>query len=78
MDARGDTGTVRAIWSSLTAFLAAVVRPRTPLAKAIVLVLVLKLAGIVGIKVFMFPDGAEPAVDAEAMARVIGPQRPID
>ena len=61
-----------AILSSLTAFLAAGVRPRTPLAKAIVLVLVIKLVGIAGMKVFMFADGAQPAVDATAMARVIG------
>ena len=61
-----------AILSSLTAFLAAGVRPRTPLAKAIVLVLVIKLIGIAGMKVFMFPDSAQPVVDATAMARVIG------
>ena len=58
--------------SSLTAFLAAGIRPRTPLAKAIVLVLVIKLIGIAGMKVFMFADSAQPVVDATAMARVIG------
>ena len=47
-------------------------RPRTPLAKAIVLVLVIKLIGIAGMKVFMFPEGAQPVVDANAMARVVG------
>ena len=60
------------ILSSLTAFLAAGIRPRTPLAKAIVLVLVVKLIGIAGMKVFMFADSAQPVVDATAMARVIG------
>ena len=63
-----------AVLSSLTAFLAAAWRPPTPLARAIVIVLVIKLIGIAGIKVFMFPDGAQPDVDATAMARVIGPQ----
>jgi hypothetical protein len=62
-----------AILSSLTAFLAAGVRPRTSLAKAIVLLLVVKLIGIAGMKFFMFPDSAQPVVDATAMVRVIGP-----
>ena len=51
---------MRAIVSSLAAFLAAGLRPRTPLAKAIVLVLVIKLIGIAGMKMFMFPDSAQP------------------
>jgi hypothetical protein len=67
---------LRAIVSSLAAFLAAGLRPRTPLAKAIVLVLVIKLIGIAGMKVFVFPDGALPVVDANAMARVVGVAAP--
>jgi hypothetical protein len=67
---------LRAIASSLAAFLASGLRPRTPLAKAIVLVLVLKLVGIAGMKVFMFPDSAQPIVDANAMARVVGVSAP--
>lgn len=63
---------LRSILSSLTAFVAAGVRPRTPLAKAVVAVLVLKLVGIAGIKIFMFPDHAQPAVDAASVARAIG------
>jgi hypothetical protein len=59
--------------SSLSAFLSAGVRPRTPLARAIVLVLVIKLIGIAGIKIFLFPDSAQPVVDAAAMARVVAP-----
>lgn len=62
-----------AVLSSLIAFLAAAWRPPTPLARAIVVVLVIKLIGIAGIKVFMFPDSAQPDVDATAMARAIGP-----
>jgi hypothetical protein len=57
----------------LTAFLAAAIWPRTPLAKAIVLVLVLKLIGIAGISIFLFPGSARPMVDAAVMTRVIGP-----
>lgn len=67
---------VRAIFSSLTAFLAAGLWPRTPLAKAIVFVLVVKLLGIAGMRLFMFPEGAEPIVDANAMARVLGVSNP--
>ena len=62
--------------SSLAAFLAAGLRPRSPLAKAIVLVLALKLIGIAGMKVFMFPDSAQPTVDANTMARVVGVSAP--
>lgn len=62
-----------AVLSSLIAFLAAAWRPPTPLARAVVMVLVIKLIGIAGIKVFMFPDSAQPDVDATAMARAIGP-----
>jgi hypothetical protein len=65
-------GCVRAIFSSLALFVSAGMRPRTPLARAIVLVLILKLIGIAGIKLFMFPDNARPVVDEIAMARAMG------
>jgi hypothetical protein len=38
-----------------------------------VLVLILKLIGIAGIKVFMFPDNAQPVADAAAVARLMSP-----
>lgn len=63
---------MRAIFSSLTAFLAAGLWPRTPLAKAIVFVLVIKLLGIAGMRLFMFPESGQPVVDANTMARVLG------
>jgi len=69
---RRQSRPLSAILSSLSAFLAAGVRPRTPLAKAIVLVLVIKLIGLAGMKIFMFPDGAQPVVNATTMARAIG------
>jgi hypothetical protein len=65
-------GSLREIFASLIAFVCAGIRPRTPLAKAIVLVLILKLVGIAAIRVFMFPDSAQPVVDATAMARAMG------
>jgi len=68
------------MWSiiaSLTALLSAGIRPRTPLAKAIVVVLVAKLVGIAAIKTLMFPDPAKPPADAVAVARVIGVSTPM-
>jgi hypothetical protein len=62
-----------AILSSLAAFVAAGAKPPTPLARAIVVVLILKLIGISGIKLFMFPDSAQPVIDAAAMTRALGP-----
>jgi hypothetical protein len=62
-----------AIFSSLAAFVAAGFRPQTALAKAIVLVLLLKLVGIVAIKLIMFPDNARPAADSASIERVLGP-----
>jgi hypothetical protein len=62
-----------AIFSSLAAFVAAGARPPTPLARAIVLVLILKLIGLAGIKLIMFPDSAQPVIDAAAMTRAISP-----
>jgi hypothetical protein len=62
-----------AIFSSLAAFVAAGARPPTPLARAIVFVLILKLIGLTGIKLFMFPDSTQPVIDAAAMTRALGP-----
>lgn len=67
---------MRPILASLSAFAAAGLRPRTPLAKAIVFILVIKLIGLAGIKLVMFPDSAQPVVDASVMARVIGVSNP--
>ena len=61
-----------AVLSSLIAFLAAGARPRTSLAKAIVLVLAIKLVGIVGIKLFMFPQSAQLTINAATMEQMIG------
>jgi hypothetical protein len=56
----------------LGSFIAAGLRPQSRLAKAIVLILVIKLIGLVAIKSFLFPDSAKPVADAAAIARVIG------
>ncbi len=62
-----------AILLTLADFVAAGVRPRTPLARAITLALVIKLVVIVSMKVFLFSGDARPVVDEATMARLIGP-----
>jgi hypothetical protein len=65
---------LRAILSSLGAFIAAGLWPRTPLAKAIVFVLAIKLVAITVARIYLATDAAQPVVDAAVMARVIGVQ----
>ena len=64
---------MNATLSSLAAFLAAGVWPRTPLAKAIRLGLVIKLFAIGGIGVFMLASSGRPVIGPIAVARLIGP-----
>jgi hypothetical protein len=64
---------MKAVLSSLGAFLAAGIRPRTPLAKAIVLALAIKLVAIVTMKVFLFSGDGRPVIDEAAMDHLIGP-----
>ena len=73
MDARGNGRLLRAIVSSLAAFLAAGARPPTPLARAIVLILAAKLVGITEMRILMFPDSSQSVFDATAMKGAIGP-----
>jgi hypothetical protein len=63
---------LNAVLSSLAAFLAALVRPPTPLARAIRLVLVIKLIAIAGIGMVMVP-AARHGVNASAVLRLIAP-----
>jgi hypothetical protein len=64
---------LNAVLSSIIAFLAAGVRPPTPFAKALRLVLAIKLLAIACIGVAMVASRGGPAVDATAVARLIGP-----
>lgn len=68
---------MNAILSSLGAFLAAGVQPQTPLAKAIMLVLVIKLIAIAGIGVFIKSGSGRPVVDSIAVSRLISPSVPL-
>jgi hypothetical protein len=67
---------MNAVLSSLAAFLAAGARPPTPLAKAIVLVLVVKLMAIAAIGVFLSSSTGRMVVDSIAVSRLIGPSLP--
>jgi hypothetical protein len=64
---------LNAVLSSIIAFLAAGVRPPTAFAKSIRLVLAIKLIAIAGIGVFMLASRSGSVVDANAVARLIGP-----
>ena len=64
------------LMSSFAAFLAAGVRPPTQLAKAITLVLMLKLLAIAGASIFLFSINERPTVDPGAVSRLIGPSTP--
>jgi hypothetical protein len=64
---------LNAVWSSLGACLAALVRPRTPLVCAIRTVLVIKLIAIAGIGAFMLAGRGQAPVGADLMAHLLGP-----
>jgi len=68
---------MNAVLSSLAAFLAAGARPPTPLAKAIVLVLVVKLMAIAAIGVSLFSSSGRMVVDSTTVSRLIGPSVPL-
>ena len=65
--------TARAVLLSLADFAKAGLRPRTTLARAIVLALAIKLVVIVSMKVFWFSGDVRPAIDAATMSRLVGP-----
>jgi hypothetical protein len=69
-------GMLNAVISSLAAFVAAGVRPPTPLAKAITLVLTFKLLAVAGASIFLFSINKQPTVDPGAVSRLIGPSMP--
>jgi hypothetical protein len=69
-------GMLNGLMSSFAAFLAAGVRPPTRLAKAITLVLMLKLLAIAGASIFLFSINERPTADPGAVSRLIGPSTP--
>jgi hypothetical protein len=61
------------ILSSIGDFVRSGIRPRTPLARAIVFVLVLKLAFVASMQVFLLCSAAQPDVNPLTLQRVLGP-----
>lgn len=59
--------------SSIGDFLLSGIRPKTPLARAIVFVLVLKLAVVASMQVFLLCGEAHPDVNALTIRHVLGP-----
>ena len=59
--------------SSLRAFLAAALRPRTPLARAIVAVLSVKLVAVTAMAVYFHFASQHVAANAAAIGRLLGP-----
>jgi hypothetical protein len=64
---------LNAVLAAFAAFLAAAVRPQTPLAKAIMAVLLVKLIALTGIGVFMLASRAPAPVGSAGMERLFGP-----
>jgi hypothetical protein len=67
---------MKAVLSSLIAFVMAGLPPRTPLAKAVVFVLAFKFAAIVAMQVYLLSGDGPPPADQTTIARLIGPATP--
>lgn len=63
------------IWLSFVDFLKAGFRPRTPLAKAIVVALVLKLCIVIALRVFLFGADQRTVVTDASVSDAFGPGR---
>lgn len=64
---------MRAVLSSLADFVSAGLRPRTPLAKAISVALLVKLCVVVAMRIFLFGADQRPHTDASVLAgRMLG------
>ncbi len=64
---------MKAVLLTLADFIGSGLRPRTPLSRAIVCALAIKLVVIVSMKVFLFSGDVRPVVDDGMMSRLIGP-----
>jgi len=67
---------MKAVIYSLGDLVRAGLRPRTPLARAIMLALAIKLLAIATIWLVWFSGAARPPADAAAIARILGPAPP--
>lgn len=57
-----------AVLSSLADFVSAGLRPRTPLAKAISVAILVKLCVVIAMRIFLFGADQRPHVDASVLA----------
>ncbi len=64
------------ILSSIGDFVLSGLRPKTPLARAIVFVIALKLVFVVSMQVYLLCSAAQPDVSARTIQRVLGPVNP--
>ena len=62
-----------ALTSSLAAFAGAGLRPRTPLARAIVATLVVKLCIVFTMRIFLFGADQRPVVTEDTVSRLLAP-----
>jgi hypothetical protein len=67
---------MKAVLDSLADFFRAGLRPPTPLGRAIVLALAVKLVAIATIWLVWFSGDARPPADAATLAHLIGPTAP--
>ena len=63
----------RPLLTSLAAFIGAGLRPQSPLARAIVIVLAAKLIAVTTMVVFLFFANQYVVADAAAVSRLLGP-----
>ena len=74
MDAERDRLTTpRPVLGSLAAFVSAGLRPRSLLARAIVVVLAAKLIAVVAMAIFLFFANQHVVVDTAAISRLLSP-----
>jgi hypothetical protein len=66
----------RPVLSSLAAFIGAGLRPRSMLARAIVIVLAIKLIAVAGMAAYAHFTDQSAGIDAAAVNRLIGPSSP--
>ncbi len=66
----------RPVLASLAAFVGAGLRPQSPLARAIVIVLAIKLVAVIGMTAVQYFALPHAAADAAAISRLLGPSSP--
>ena len=63
--------TMPPLLSALAGFVSAGLRPRTPLAKTIVVALAIKLCVVAAMRIFLFGGDARPEIDSDAARHLL-------